>query len=156
VFAPSQRRRTPARQVPIAAPPARPRTPPPPTVHEPELEPVVEAPPEPVAAAASAPADAAKGGFPLVMGGLWVAVAVVVGVGLRFLKLPDYVVPMLIGVGVAAVVVLVARYFLAQDEKPAQSPAQAPEQPRKPAGSAGRLNRVARRHEKPAREVRGN
>lgn len=156
VFAPSQRRRTPVRPVPVAPAPAVPaappksRTPPSVPVHVPE--PVAQTPAQPTPAS-----SAAKGGFPLIVGGLWVAVAIVVGVGLRFLKLPDFVVPILMGVGVGAAVVILARYLFSQEEKQAEAAAPAPPPPpRKQANAAGRLSGTKRRLKTPARDARGN
>jgi chromosome partitioning protein len=54
------------------------------------------------------------GSFPLGIGLLWVGLAMVAGVVLRFLTLPDDLVPVLVGVGVAAAVVLLLRHFQAR------------------------------------------
>jgi chromosome partitioning protein len=48
---------------------------------------------------------------------LWVGLAVAVGVGLRFVKLPDFVLPIVVGVAVTAAVVLALRLFAGGQEK---------------------------------------
>jgi hypothetical protein len=127
--------------------PPRHRTPPVPA-HVPEVEAHV---PESDPAPATPPAPAAMpaGQFPLGVGALWVAVAIIVGVGLRFLKLPDYVVPVLIGVGVGSLVGIVAKYLMASGEaKPADAAAPPPPPPEP---TTARSNESKRRARRPAR-----
>jgi chromosome partitioning protein len=69
------------------------------------------------------PAEPETAGFPVAQGALWFGLAIVVGVGLRFLQLPDWSVPLIVGVAVTAVVVLVMRHFLAQGEEAPAAPA---------------------------------
>jgi hypothetical protein len=89
------------------------------------------------------------------VGVMWVMLAIALGIGLRFLSLPDYVVPILVGVGVGAVVVIVARYFLTQPAEPVES--KAPPTPARPGSSgARRLSGLKRRLAAPAREVSDN
>jgi hypothetical protein len=78
-----------------------------------------------------------------------VALAVVVGVGLRFLQLPEFMMPILVGVGVGAAVGILAQRMMVQDEKKPQP------QPAPPTGP-GRLSRVTRRPAAPARGVSEN
>jgi hypothetical protein len=121
-----------------------------PVVEVPEAAP--EPAPAPVAAPVAAPVEQQPSRpFPAGVEVLWVVVAVVVGVGLRFLKLPDYVIPILIGVGVGAAVVLAARYLMAQEEKKTATPEPAPAPPRKPATPTARLGEMQRRAKRPAR-----
>jgi hypothetical protein len=50
----------------------------------------------------------------------WFGLAIVVGVGLRFLEVPEFLLPVLVGVGVAATVVFLLRPSLfVQETKPA-------------------------------------
>jgi hypothetical protein len=104
---------------------------------------------------APAPPPQAEGGLSGGLGMLWVVLAVVVGVGLRFLHLPDFVVPILVGVGVGAVVVIGARYLLAQqpEREPEELSAPAPVSSGK---SSPRRSGVKRRLATPAREASGN
>jgi hypothetical protein len=107
------RRRTPPR-VPVQSPPVL--TPPP----EEALPPVVPTAPA-AAPAPRASKPAAPEGFPLHLGLFWVTVAVVVGVGLRFLKMPDFVLPILVGLGVAGLVVVLLLYSSAPGRGNAES-----------------------------------
>jgi hypothetical protein len=94
------------------------------------------------------------GGFPVALGLLWVALAVVLGVGLRFLHIPDLAVPLLVGVGVGAVVVIAAHYFLVQprDDQPTPTRKSA-----RPASTASRrLSGLKRRLVAPTRDVSDN
>jgi chromosome partitioning protein len=71
---------------------------------------------------------------------VWFVLAIVVGVGLRFLHLPDWLIPFIVGVAVAAVVVLVMRHFTAQSDKNEKN-----EQPTEPPPPAEANGRTARR-----------
>jgi chromosome partitioning protein len=76
--------------------------------------------PVPVPAPAPAPAPAPSSGIPLPLAGFWLGIAVLVGVGLRFLHLPDGSVPILVGLGVGAVVLFLFRnVLLGQESTPA-------------------------------------
>jgi hypothetical protein len=72
-----------------------------------------------------------QGTFPIGVGLLWVGLAMVVGVSLRFLEIPDYAIPVLVGLGVGAAVVLVLRQLqtTAAGEQQTARPAPASEQP---------------------------
>jgi hypothetical protein len=63
---------------------------------------------------------------------LWFGVAILVGVGLRFLKLPNVAVPVLVGLGVAALVI-----FLLRNQFNPQEPKPVPRQAPKPANRPG-------------------
>lgn len=103
----------------------------------PAVSPAALVPDEPVAApvapsalaARQSPAQchpAGQDNFPLGQGVVWFALAIVVGVGLRFLSLPDWAVPFLVGIAVAAIVGLLLRNYLPQGEEvpvPAPAPA---------------------------------
>lgn len=158
VFAPSRRRRTPISAVP-AVPPITPRprpvrVPVPAPVEQPLPPAVPAAAPVPPAPAASEPANP----FPLGIGVLWVAVAIVLGVGLRFLQLPDYMFPILIGVGVGAAVAMLARFMMLQEENKAAAQTQTPAapQPAAPKGPGSRLSGLKRRMKVPPRNISEN
>ncbi len=72
------------------------------------------------------PSANAPESFPLGLGVWSVALAMLAGISLRFLKLPDFALPSLVGVGVALVVVLLMRSF----QSP--TPAATKTAPRKP------------------------
>jgi chromosome partitioning protein len=138
-------------------PPAPPRTPAPPTVVElpgtspPAPSPAL-APSRPRQTAPTSPAQ----GFPVAIGLMWVGLAVVVGVGLRFLRLPEYLIPVLVGIGVTVAVVLLLRSVQANE------PPSAPRPTRKPPPRRGesrndpnkRLSGLKRRVTTAARNVR--
>lgn len=50
-------------------------------------------------------------------GVFWFGLAILTGVGLRFVELPDWAIPSLVGVGVATLAVLAMRYLLPQEEE---------------------------------------
>jgi chromosome partitioning protein len=78
-------------------------------VKTPAHAPVVDAAkPQPVAPSQKPPASGVNHAMVLLSIGL----AVVLGVSLRFLKIPSFMVPVLVGVGVAAVIIAVYRYSL--------------------------------------------
>lgn len=64
----------------------------------------------------------ASGQFPMWVGGLWFGLAIVVGVGLRFMPLPEYLMPVLVGVAVAALTILLLKQFAASDNPAPPSP----------------------------------
>ena len=141
------------RPEPVSPPPVRPsaslrpRTPPPAPPARPSSlrggpRPVEKAP-APVKPA-PAPAAAPKG-FPLGVGLLWVGVAMAFGIGLRFLNLPDYMIPIIVGIAVAAVVVLGMIFLMPQQEEESEhAPAPAPP-PRPAAKPSNRLSGYTRR-----------
>lgn len=52
------------------------------------------------------PAGKGPGNVSTALGLLWFGLAIIIGVSLRFLKLPDFMLPVLVGFGVAAVVIV--------------------------------------------------
>lgn len=98
--------------------------------------------PSPKPAAKPKPAPAAEPGFPVGQGVVWFTLAIAIGVGLRFLKLPDWSVPLVVGLAVAAVVALVARQFLLVNEEP---PAKAPPSTNGKPPTTGRKSEARRR-----------
>ena len=129
----------------VAKAPARRLTPPPVRPSSFGADPKPVAPSVPARAPAKvAPAQAPKG-FPVGVGMMWVGVAMTIGIGLRFLDLPDYMIPVVVGLAVAAVVVLGMVYLIPQqDEEPEQVSAPAPS-PRPASKSANRLSGYTRR-----------
>jgi hypothetical protein len=126
--------------LPPAVKPHAPTPPPAPPVKPPQARPESPAPApvapsrtrvEPAKASRTpAPEEPADG--PPWWGLLWVGLAVVAGVALRFLRMPDWVLPLLVGVGVAAVSVVLLRHFLTRgndEDKPAPAPASPKAQP---------------------------
>lgn len=160
----------------VTAPIAPPAAPPPviaaPAVHEPDFEtmpepvrrrltpvtplpvaPRAEPPAAPPAKPKSAPRRAVPPparaeGFGAWVGVLGVMAAVALGVGLRFLRLPEGVLPMLAGVGVAGAVLLVVLLLQRQEEPRPRPPAR--KGPRAAGDSARRLSDLARRAKEPA------
>ena len=135
--------------VPPVAPSAalKPRTPPPPPVRPSPVRPVSR-PVEPKAPAAvkaaPAPTPVPKG-FPIGVGLLWVGVATAIGISLRFLDLPDYMIPVIVGFAVAVVVILGMIYLMPkQEEEPEHVPAPAPP-PRPASKPSNRLSGYTRR-----------
>ena len=55
------------------------------------------------------------------MGLLWVGLAMGVGVALRFLALPENLMPFFVGIGVAALVVLLLRHYSTNQEANGQT-----------------------------------
>jgi hypothetical protein len=137
---PSRRRPTPVKPIPAAT-----------TV----VPPAVVEPKPPVAPPAPAPAPQPRpSNFPLGLGLVWVALAIILGVALRFLSLPDYLVPILVGVGVGAVVIIATRYFLTQ--QPEQQSARPAPSARPRSSAARRLSGLKRRLATPARDMSEN
>jgi hypothetical protein len=109
------RQRRPARlastRPPVTAPPPElpPAIPepeerlPPPRHAQPEPEPAFEQP-----APVPAPAPPTVAGLPLPQAALWFGVAIFVGVGLRFLHIPQNFLPMLVGLAVGGAVIIFA------------------------------------------------
>ncbi len=95
--------------------------------------------PKPARAKTPAPASTNKGpgsGFPAL---IWIALAMVGGVSLRFIRLPEFMLPIIVGLAVAGTVVLILRLLLNPTE-PAASPS--PLQPRpRPGGRPGQMDR---------------
>jgi hypothetical protein len=101
------------------------------------------------------------------VGALWVGLAIIVGVSLRFMSLPPYMIPVLVGVAVASVTVVLLRVFLLfpepdaadladeREEAPAPLPAVAAHRNRR-SGPVKRLNGGARRAPPPTREASEN
>ena len=146
--------------VPPVAPSAalKPRTPPPPLPVRPAPARPILRPVEPRAAAKAAPApESEPKGFPLGVGLLWVGVAMAIGIGLRFLDLPDYMIPIIVGFAVAAVVVLGMIFLMPQEEEePEHVPAPAPP-PRPASKPSNRLSGYSRRvSAKSGRGANGN
>jgi len=54
---------------------------------------------------------------------MWMGLAVVIGVGLRFVKLPDFMLPVVVGLAVTAAVVLTLRLFLSGPVQEGNKPA---------------------------------
>ncbi|MFO0879837.1 MAG: ParA family protein [Gemmataceae bacterium] len=90
--------------------------------------------PAPVAPPVAAPV-APTPPFPLTQGVLFFGLSIFIGVGLRFVELPDWMIPMLVGVAVGAIVILVMLYVVPQ-ETAAAAPLPAP--PVAPPGSGRR------------------
>lgn len=116
-----RRRLTPAAPIPLAKPP-RAKKP----------------------APAPAPAPAADpGAFPLAQGLLWMGLAIVLGISLRFLTVPNSLVPVIIGVGVAAIVILIFRQL--NNANPGQQQPVPRPAPTKPKSASRRLKALTRR-----------
>ena len=84
--------------------------------------------------------------------------ATAIGIGLRFLDLPDYMIPIIVGFSVAAVVVLGMIFLMPQqqEEEPEHVPAPAPP-PRPASKPSNRLSGYTRRASvKSGRGVNGN
>jgi chromosome partitioning protein len=162
----------PTTRTPFTAPvpaPEKAEVPPPASRQEPErpspsrrrqapvyLEPVDLPAEEEPAPAPLQPAAGPKGDTTTTAGLLWVGLAMIVGVGLRFMRLPDFMVPVLVGVGVGSVVILVLRHFLMQP-----GPSDPPAPTRKPTSrrtdgrpeTGKRLSGLKRRLARKAREL---
>jgi chromosome partitioning protein len=108
---PAPRAPTPTR-VPLLEPAPEVVVPPsgPEVVLPPPVAPTVLATPRP----SRAPVAPEGGGMSQSWALLWVGLAIAVGVALRFLHVPDWVLPLLVGVGVAAVTVVSLRAFAGQ------------------------------------------
>jgi chromosome partitioning protein len=81
---------------------------------------------------------------------LWVGLAILVGVALRFLRVPDWVLPLLAGVAAAAVSVVVLRQFALREEpSPAPGATEGPDagkQPSRRPARAESYGKVVRRN----------
>jgi chromosome partitioning protein len=96
---------------------------------------------------------APNGGFPAGVGLLWIGLAMVVGVALRFLHLPEHLMPFIVGIGVAVLVVVVLRPFSNQQDGNRQAaPTRKPPQRRPDPGK--RLSGLKRRVVVPGRNTR--
>lgn len=107
--APVRRRMTPVSPLPAVSPSTL--VPPSP------LPPPAPLPPVSPSAGISPPPTARPESFPVGQGAIWFTVAIVVGVSLRFLHLPDWMIPFLVGIAVAVVVILLTRIFLTPEEE---------------------------------------
>jgi hypothetical protein len=94
------------------------------------------------------------GRFPLGLGAVWVALAIVLRVALRFLRVPDYLVPVLVGVGVGAMVIVATRYVLSQQAE--DRSAAGPGRGRSKKSGSRRLSGLKRRLAVPARKPSEN
>jgi chromosome partitioning protein len=121
--------------------------------------------PRPSRAPAPVPPTAPPQSFIAQLWPLWVALAAVGGVGLRFVPQPESALPMIVGVTVTAVIVVLTWLLLSQQEErsrstPAPTPPQKSTRPSKlhvnsKGDVATRLNSLARRHNRPSkRDVR--
>ena len=100
--------------------------------------------PVPVRATAS-PTPTLRG-FPVGAGLVWIGVAMVIGIGLRFVELPDFMIPFVVGIAVAAVVILGMVYLMPREEEELErAPARVPEPRPAPTRPASRLSGYTRR-----------
>ena len=77
---------------------------------------------------------------------MWIGVAMVIGIGLRFIELPDFMIPFVVGIAVAAVVILGMVYLMPREEEELErSPARVPEPRPAPTRSTSRLSGYTRR-----------
>jgi chromosome partitioning protein len=98
------------------------------------------------APAATAPEPAGEKGLsPLAF--VWVGLAVAAGVGLRFVKLPDFMLPVIVGVAVTAAVVLALRLFVGGSDQPDQTSPARPVAPKGQDKSSTTPTRLAPRQD---------
>ena len=118
------------------------------------LKPTASAPaPTPAPAPAPAPVKAAvyqapttTKSFPIGVSLLWAGVAMVIGLGLWFLDLADYMIPIVVGSAVAGVVILGMVYLMPKEEEESeQESARVPEPRPAPTRPANRLSGYTRR-----------
>ncbi len=102
--------------------------------------------PAPVPVRATAPPAPTPRGFPVSVGLVWVGVAMAIGIGLRFVELPDFMIPFVVGIAVAAVVILGMVYLMPREEEELErAPARVPEPRPVPTRSTSRLSGYTRR-----------
>jgi chromosome partitioning protein len=90
----------------------------------PKRKPRVEPPSEPAAetpapAAAEKPAAPGASSYPWL---IWIGAAIVFGVGLRYITLPEFMLPIAVGVAASAAAVLLLRLLMTADAPPAAPP----------------------------------
>jgi chromosome partitioning protein len=144
------RRRTPPpvtvdRDSPSHPAPVRPGTP--------TRVPVVPAPavaPSARPAGAKKPAPAPSGGIPKHVALLWFGVAIIVGVGLRFLPIPSDALPVLVGFGVSVLILFLCWQFVLQPDEPRQKQKKGSRSGRRPAVRAHEENSGRRNSRKAA------
>lgn len=99
----------------------------------------------PKAAAADPQPAGEKGLSPLAFA--WVGLAVAAGVGLRFAKLPDFMLPVIVGVAVTAAVVLALRLFAGGSERQEKTQPAGPVPPKAREKSSANPTRLAERQD---------